>query len=127
MARDSYSDELRAAVMAALMTGQSVSSVAREYKVPKGTVSSWKNRSHDLVIAATVADPKSADVKNGIGVLLLDYLQAALRTLRVQVEVFGDRDWLRKQPASEVAVLHGVITDKTIRLLESIADDGGQG
>lgn len=112
--------------MAALLTGQSVSSLAREYKIPKGTISGWKERAHNVVAGvATVAtpdDPKKNPPKGDIGALLLDYLQAALRTLKSQVEVFGDREWLKKQPASEVAVLHGVIADKTVRLLEGIAE-----
>ena len=104
--------------MAALLTGQSVSSVARDWNMPKGTVSRWKYE------AQGVADPKSE-----IGELLLDYLRAALRTLCVQQEMFSDQTYLRKQPASELAVLHGVIADKAIRILEGIAanapDDGG--
>lgn len=119
-----YSDELKAAVMAALLTGQSVSSVAREYNLPKGTVSSWKDRSHEVATVATQPDLKNQDLKRDIGSLLLEYLIAALGTLKAQVEVFGDREWLKKQPASEVAVLHGVIADKTVRLLEGLADSG---
>lgn len=42
--RNEYSEETKAAVMAALLTGQSVSSLSREYGIPKGTVSGWKNR-----------------------------------------------------------------------------------
>lgn len=112
--------------MAALMTGQSVSSLAREYHIPKGTVSGWKEKAFEVAggvaTVATPSDPKKDAVKSDIGALLLDYLQAALRTLKSQVEVFGDREWLKKQPASEVAVLHGVIADKTVRLLEGIAE-----
>jgi transposase-like protein len=39
-----YSEEIKAAVMAALLTGQSVSEVAKEYKIPEGTIYSWKSR-----------------------------------------------------------------------------------
>lgn len=44
-------------------------------------------------------------------------------TLREQVKVFRDPNWLKQQSASEAAVLHGVIADKQIRLLEALADD----
>jgi transposase-like protein len=42
IARNSYTDETKAAVMAALLEGQSVSSVAKEYDISKVTVSNWK-------------------------------------------------------------------------------------
>lgn len=34
-----------------------------------------------------------------------------------------DENWIRKQPASEIAVLFGVISDKTFRILEALPDD----
>jgi transposase-like protein len=37
-----YDESTKAAVMGALLAGQSISSVAREYQIPKGTVSEWK-------------------------------------------------------------------------------------
>ena len=112
-----YSDETRGQVMAALLTGQSVSSIARQYDIPKGTVSSWKRGAWKL--AGTTASESTQ--KSEIGDLLLDYLGAALRTLRRQVEIFSDGGWLKKQSASEAAVLHGVLADKTIRLLEALS------
>jgi len=39
MAKTTYSPETKAAVMAALLEGQSVCKVAKEYSIPKGTVS----------------------------------------------------------------------------------------
>lgn len=53
MATRDYSAELRAAVMAALLAGQSVSSVAREYNIPKGTVAGWKRQALGLAQQAT--------------------------------------------------------------------------
>jgi transposase-like protein len=49
MARNSYTDETKAAVMAALLEGQSVPSVAKEYDIPKGTVSNWKKAVAEVV------------------------------------------------------------------------------
>ena len=106
--------------MAALLAGQAINDVATQYHVPATTIRSWKSRqSGDSV--ATVATDKKAQ----IGELLLDYLAAALSALRAQTDVFADKEWLKKQPANELAVLHGVVTDKTIRLLEALsrADD----
>jgi len=121
MANQKYSDEQKAAVMAALLTGQSINAVAREYNIPKGTVSRW-NQQKGVV---TSGGPQETDTKRDeIGDLLMGYLGEALRTLRKQVRAVGDEEWIKKQPASELAVLHGVITDKTIRLLEALAPSG---
>lgn len=107
-----YSEDTKAAVVSALLTGQSVSSIAREYSIPKGTVSAWKNRG-----VTQKATQKRAD---DIGELIISYLQANLKALQVQAESFSDREWLKEQGASELAVLHGVMTDKAIRLLEAM-------
>lgn len=109
-----YSDETKAAVVAALLAGQSVNSVAREYKIPPGTVSNWKNRPgvpHNGIQKRSEA----------IGELLIKYLQTNLETLDKQARFFGDESWLKKQTASDAAVLHGVMTDKSVRLLEAMS------
>lgn len=58
--------------------------------------------------------------RDEIGGLLIEYLHANLSTLRSQQTVFSDPVWLEKQEAGELAVLHGVMTDKAIRLLEAL-------
>ena len=50
---------------------------------------------------------------------LSKYLEAALAAIAIQVEHSTDRAWLREQDASSFAVLHGVMVDKIIRLLEA--------
>lgn len=117
MKRREYSDEIKAQVMAALLTGQSVSEVATRYQIPAGTVKSWRRNSREF---RPVDPQKSSD----IGELLLAYLHENLVTLRVQVEHFRDKKWLSQQGASELAVLHGVVTDKAIRLLEALEGNG---
>ena len=112
-----YSEETKAAVIAALLAGQAVASVAKEYKIPAGTVKSWKSRQLNGENVATVATEKRQEV----GELLLQYLRENLETLRVQAVAFRDRDWLAQQGASESAILHGVLTDKAVRLLEAMS------
>lgn len=116
--RREYTDETKAAVMAALLSGQSVTHVAREYKVPVGTVRSWRSRMAN-------PEPVASEKREAIGDLLVEYVEANLRTLKEQSEVFRNRLWLEKQDASQLAVLHGVIADKTVRLLEALG--GGDG
>jgi transposase-like protein len=109
-----HDDATRAAVTAALLTGQSVSSVADEYNLPRGTVAYWKGQLSNPISEA------SPNAKTEIGDLLLGYLRANIAALTAQQEVFADKTWLRKQPANELAVLHGVSADKAIRLLEAL-------
>lgn len=129
MPRTEYAPEVKAAVLAALLAGQSIGSVAAEYRVPAATVRSWKSRQGGGNAVATVA----TDKKQRIGELLLEYLTVNLETLIAQTRVFKDEGWLRKQPAESAAVLHGVLADKGIRLLEAFAAepepgaDGGDG
>lgn len=111
--RQEHSAETKAAVMAALLVGQSISQVAKAYSIPRGTVGRW---SAELEIER---NRKKAE----IGELLVEYLKEGLTTLREQVKVFRDETWLKEQSASELAVLHGVIADKQIRLLEALADE----
>lgn len=117
MARATYSDETKAQVMAALLTGQSINAVAREYKIPKQTISNWKNRDKPGVPRDDTQ--KAAEIED----LLSGYLKENLKTLRAQAEFFREETWLKKQEASQLAVLHGVLSDKAIRLLEAFGDE----
>lgn len=105
--------ETRAAVMAALLCGQSITEVARTYRLPEGTVRTWS--------AAMQGErlPIEPQKKGELGELLADYVREILTTLSEQARHARDRDWLRQQSADSLAVLHGVMADKTIRLLEA--------
>lgn len=120
MAKIEYPNEVKAAVMSALLAGQSVTEIASEYKIPASTIRSWKSRQVNGEAVASVATQKREE----IGDLLLDYLRTMLKTLRTQAEHFGDKEWLKDQGANELAVLHGVSTDKAIRLLEALSESG---
>src|SRR5512139_1184725 len=106
-----HSPETKAAVMAALLAGQSISQVVQEYQLPETTVKRWRAEGDQNMV------PK----KEIIGELLIGYLAVNLETLRKQAEFFSDTKWLNRQDASSVAVLHGVMTDKAIRLLEALS------
>lgn len=113
-----YKDDTKAAVMASLLAGQSVSQVAKEYDIPRGTVAGWSSKLNSAGIP-TVSNTKKNEQ---IGDLLLEYLVTNLETLKAQAEVFKNPDWLHKQNAADAAVLHGVLTDKAVRLLEALSN-----
>jgi transposase-like protein len=110
-----HDNETKAAVLAALLAGQAVSHIAEEYKIPRTTVQRWKS---DFQSGKLTEDRTQ---KKNIGDLLTDYLTENLITLRAQAEHFRDKKWLAKQGAESSAVLHGVMTDKAIRLLEALS------
>lgn len=89
--------------------------MASEYSLPSSTVSRWRAQAR-----------REAGRSDDVGELLLGYLTENLRTLRAQVETFRDPDWLKTQQADAAAVLHGVLTDKAIRLLEALEGSGVQ-
>ena len=120
MARASYSDEVKAQAMAALLAGQSINAVSRQYNIPKGTIGSWKDRDIDNVA-------KNATQKESLDNLLFSYVEESIKTLKAQVIIFRDESWIKRQSASELAILHGVITDKAIRLLEAAAQANDSG
>jgi transposase-like protein len=100
--------------MAALLAGQGVKEVATTYNLDISVVSRWRSAmpSDQLQVVAT---------KKGehIETLLFEYLTETLVTLREQARLARESDYVTKQPAGELAVLHGVMADKAIRLLEA--------
>lgn len=106
-----HDDQTRAAAMAALLAGQSVDQVAEQFDLPRSTVHSWSRHADEVRPKKDAAE---------FGDLVADYLRATLRSLQAQVVVFGDPEWLKTQPAHELAVLHGVQADKAFRLLSAL-------
>lgn len=110
MTRRVHDPETRAAVMSALLSGQAVQQVANEYRLPPSTVSRWRKKAR-----------AHAGRSDDVGELLLAYLAETLTTLRAQTVAFRDPAWLRGQDASSAGVLHGILADKCVRLLESLS------
>jgi len=114
-----YDDQKRAAVLAALLAGQSVSSVARDYNVSRAAVINWRDKSG--IRPAPVTQQKADE----IGLLVGDVLNNLLTTVSVLAERARDEDWFNRQDAADVAVLSGVYMDKAVRILEALESAGG--
>lgn len=122
MARREHDEQTKAAVMAALLTGQSVYAAAKDFKIPVGTVKRWSADAKEKL------QPVRNQKQERIGDLLIDNVEAALETTREILNVVKDPKWLRRQEASEIGVLYGIIQDKTFRILEALPDsEPGQG
>lgn len=122
MARE-YSPEVKAQVMAALLGGQTASSVARKFGIPRGTVAAWQTRKTDPIIAS-VATGAAQKKQDEINELVLDLLIAQLKSQISMADHAGDKSWLTDQDASAVAMLMGVENDKVFRLLQALEDAG---
>lgn len=87
--------------------------IARELNLPHQSVTNYKKE---------IPDDKLSEIRRKKGEriddLVYDYLLQNLDTLRTQSKIVSDESYIHKQPAGEMATLHGVIADKTIRLLE---------
>ena len=123
--------EMKAGALADLYTGSGVREVARKYGLDPGTVSRWAR-------AAGIRQPERGVIRAGeIAVLptrkqgaesntstattiedkLLAYLHASLDALTAQARLFAHPEWLVRQSAKDLALLHGVHHDKVVRLL----------
>lgn len=119
MAKAVHSDETKAAVMAAMLTGQSVTQVAATYKLPVGTVKSWRRE----MVAAASTTPTAQAQRERVGDLVLASLEAMLTAIREIVErVSKDPQWIREQSASELGVFVGILSDKAFRILEALPE-----
>lgn len=111
-----HSPEVKAQVMAALLAGQGIPEVAQAYELPESTIRLWANQTPEF---AELRAKKAQELDD----LITEYVKEAFVTLSVQARAFRDPAWLAKQHASEVAVLHGVLTDKAIRILSAAQPD----
>lgn len=116
-----YSDETKAAVMTALLAGQSVSKVAEEFDIPRSTVGNWSAKLNKAGIPV-VPDEK----KTEIGERLVELVHKMIDAQFAVLEVMTEKDYLRKQDLSELALSFGVNNDKLDRILARMshaADD----
>jgi hypothetical protein len=104
------SPRVRAAVIADLMGGEQPAIVAQKHGVDAGTVRMWKTRyvAADVAFvapAAPIRQPSLEAEKAYIGGAVLDLLHAKLKASQAIADAASDPEWIRKQPAAELAVL----------------------
>ena len=107
------SPEKRAKIIAALLAGQSPVKVAADFKVDKSTVSRIKASlpSRELQQVATEKKERLVD-------LIESHLTESLKAAALIAKQTQDELWRSKQSAENLAIFYGVLSDKSIRLLE---------
>jgi hypothetical protein len=108
-----HSAEFKGRVLAAVVAGTSVLQIAKEFNIAPSTVRTWR-------AAAGITPVVDAEKKRDLGVQIGDYLSTGLEALTAQLRVFSDPDWIKNQPAGDLAILHGVISDKLVRVLAGL-------
>lgn len=105
-----YPPETRAAVLAAVASGQSVNSIAKQYGISHAAIRRWR----DIALAPPIGAQQK---KQAIGEQVYGLLEDSIETLRVQVRAMRDEEWIKKQSAADLAILHGVLHDKARNVL----------
>jgi len=117
-----HSDEVQAKVIAALLAGQGVAQVARQYKLPHSTVSRLK-----ASLSEGQLDQVGREKRESLAQLIEDHLTESLKAAtEIARKVSTDSEWFAKQSAQEVAILYGVLTDKSVRILEAAEAVSGE-
>ena len=108
--------KLKPRCVAALLAGQGVCEIAREYKIAHPVVSSWKAKLGTERL--TELEARRAEHLDN---LIYDFLTTTLVALQRQAEAMSDEAYIKAQPANEVGILFGIFSDKVVRLLEAHA------
>jgi len=97
----------------------SPSAVAAKHGIKRATIYKWLEREKPLIGPDALSNV--VELKKGrIGALAMEYLEANLNAQIAQAYVTSDPNYINRQPAGELAILHGVLADKSIRLLEAL-------
>lgn len=109
-----YAPETKAAALAAVLGGESLSSVSRRMGIGRNTLIRW--RTEYGADGAAIAQEK----KEAIGQQLYGLLEDYIAYLRFEIRAVQDTAWIRKQRAHELAIYHGVVADKSVRLASAL-------
>lgn len=117
-----YDVQTKATALAAVATGESLNSVARRTGIPKTTLIRWRDAA-----GLPKADQTGLEKKQELGEQLFGYVQESITTLEFLVKFSRNQAWLEKQSADQVAVLFGVLADKTVRVLGALQPNSDSG
>ena len=105
--------------MAALLTGQPISEIARQFKMPRQTVNRFKAE-----LGQERIDQLSVERRERIDDLLIDCMADNLNALSCIAKTAEDATYLKDQGAEACATLYTAIASNTVRLLEAASAAG---
>jgi hypothetical protein len=117
--KQTYTEELKIEVIAALASGMTQRQAAAQFNIPLGTIATLSAGARNVTLVH-----KNKQV---IGAKAFTYIAASLDTLTAQVQRFGSDEFLSNPnhtaQAQGLAILHGVLADKLIRFFEAYQGD----
>lgn len=102
--------ELRARVVAEVVAGDSIRAVAKRWGIPYPTAQAWWREDRPT-------DTTDARTQRRMVDQLYDTAFDCLDAVRATAGLFQDPAWTRAQTAEGLAVLVGVLSDRTVRML----------
>ena len=119
MSRAPVDAETRAAAVADVLSGESVTTTAKKYGVSRRAVQMWRNQagvpSHGAL---------QTNERDYLRRRIVEHTNANLDALAAIAQHVQNPAWLLKQNAHDLAILYGVIFDKLARLAVAVAGDG---
>lgn len=112
------SDEKRETIKALLLSGESPKAVAKAHKVSERTVRRILKEIPDQV--EEMKEGRRYDLET----MLLDYVAENFATQTALLKQIRQPDWIKKQSGRDIAVMLGVLSDKTVRILSAVIDPG---
>ena len=110
-----YDRKTIAAVVSAILAGTSPKEIQDTYGPSRSTQDRWLREYGDPAKLDEIKNEKS------VGELMLEYASVSLQGLITQIKVTSDQDWIVSQQADHLAIFHGVMADKSARIVETLA------
>ena len=108
--------DIKAQAVGDLVLGMSAREVGRKYGVDEKSVRNWRDR----YLPEPQKSAMSAQNNVDVGALIAAYISDGITTLAAQARHFRNPDWLAAQNAKDLAINHGVLADKLIRVLAAL-------
>lgn len=114
--------EFRAQVLADIASGESLKSVSSRYHLSRTTLQLWSRDAQGANRSAiqNVHETREVGQPSRMPALLNAYIEQGIATLTKQLEVTSREEYIMKQSAGSLAILHGVTADKLLRVLAAI-------
>jgi hypothetical protein len=96
-----------------------VNQTARDFKLNPSVVSRLRAKAHPFLKQRQATESSSK-----LETLVVANVRQNLETLTAQSIEAGKPEYIQAQPARDLAVLHGVIADKTFRILSAMTPEG---
>ena len=112
-----HDPDTKAPIIARLLVGDTPTAIRKDYpNVGLQTIYTWRGELDQTVINGNKRDRLDDLIEENLALQLQALSNIAAQTRR--------QEWLDRQSADQLAVLHGVIADKVYRILSTVSIEG---